>query len=88
MQPIKKVTGLYISVKQNGILDSQFSIEFNVYLWQVFVHVSTVFNNLDKGEIDEVIYPGTLDPHKLMDFVDCMDNELLASITKQYYNLH
>lgn len=51
---------------------------------QVFVHVSTVFNNLDKGEIDEVIYPASMDPQKLMDFVDCMDNELLASITKQY----
>ncbi|EFX77194.1 hypothetical protein DAPPUDRAFT_54548 [Daphnia pulex] len=50
---------------------------------QAFVHVSTVFNNLDKGEIDEVVYPASMDPQKLMEFVDCMDNELLASITKQ-----
>lgn len=51
---------------------------------QAFVHVSTVFNNLDKGEIDEVVYPSHLDPLKLTEFVDSMDNQLLASITKQY----
>lgn len=50
---------------------------------QAFVHVSTVFNNLDKGEIDEVVYPSHLDPLKLTEFVDSMDNQLLASITKQ-----
>ncbi len=58
------------------------------FVVQAFVHVSTVFNNLDKGEIDEVVYPASMDPQKLMEFVDCMDNELLASITKQYNHLH
>lgn len=51
---------------------------------QTFVHVSTVFNNLDKGEIDEVVYPSHLDPLKLTEFVDGMDDQLLSSITKQY----
>lgn len=51
---------------------------------QAFVHVSTAFNNLDKDELAEEIYPASLDPEKLMDFVDSMDDQLLASITKQY----
>ena len=45
--------------------------------------MSTVFNNLDKNEIDEEIYPAVLDPHKLMDLIDCMNDKLLESITKQ-----
>ena len=46
-----------------------------------------MFNNLDKAEIEEVVYPASLDPHKLIEFVDTMDDELLTSITKQYlYN--
>ena len=43
-----------------------------------------MYNNLDKKEIEEIIYPATLDPEKLLDVVDCMDDALLASITKQY----
>lgn len=50
---------------------------------EAFVHVSTVFNNLDKNEIEEEIYPAVLDPHKLMDLIDCMNDKLLESITKQ-----
>ena len=45
--------------------------------------MSTVYNNLDKNEIEEEIYPAVLDPHKLMDLIDCMDDTVLKSITKQ-----
>ena len=48
-----------------------------------FVHVSTAFHNLDKEELDEEIYPASLDPEKLRDFMDSVDDQLLASITKQ-----
>lgn len=51
---------------------------------QAFVHVSTVFNNLDKKDIGEEIYPATIDPHKLLDFIDCLDDRLLNGFTKQY----
>lgn len=53
------------------------------YFFQVFVHVSTAFNNLDKGEIEETIYPASLNPEKLIEFVEEMDDKLLGSITKQ-----
>lgn len=51
------------------------------------MHVSTVYNNLDKEEIEEIVYPATFDPEKLTEIVDCMNDQLLASITKQYVNL-
>lgn len=54
-----------------------------MHLFQAFVHVSTAFNNLDKGELEEVIYPASLDPQKLIEFVECVDDKLLVSITKQ-----
>lgn len=47
------------------------------------MHVSTAFNNLDKGEIEETIYPASLNPEKLIEFVEEMDDKLLGSITKQ-----
>jgi fatty acyl-CoA reductase len=47
------------------------------------VHVSTTYNNLEKEDIDEEIYPTSLDPQKLLDLIDCMDDKLLASITNQ-----
>ncbi|KAI9556289.1 hypothetical protein GHT06_018863 [Daphnia sinensis] len=50
---------------------------------KAFVHVSTTFNNLENKEIAEEIYPATVDPQKLMDLIDSMDDLLLASITKQ-----
>ncbi|KAI9556291.1 hypothetical protein GHT06_018865 [Daphnia sinensis] len=49
---------------------------------KAFVHVSTTYNNLDKKEIVEEVYPASLDPQKLVDLVDSMDDQLLASITK------
>lgn len=49
---------------------------------QVFLHVSTAYNNLDKAELSELVYPASIDPEKLVDVVDCMNDELLSNITK------
>ncbi len=48
------------------------------------VHVSTAFNNLDREELDEVIYPATVDPIKLIELIDCLDDGLVRAITKEY----
>lgn len=70
--------------KFNGSLSLSLSlISFDPIRLQAFVHVSTVFNNLDRQEIDEVIYPARIDPAKLIDFLDCVDNDLIRSITPQ-----
>ncbi|KZS20143.1 Fatty acyl-CoA reductase 1 [Daphnia magna] len=50
---------------------------------KAFVYVSTTFNNLENKEIAEEIYPASVDPQKLVDLIDSMDDLLLASITKQ-----
>lgn len=56
------------------------------YLSKALVHVSTAYANCDKEEIAEMIYPPPADPHRLMECVDWMDEELLKSITKKYLN--
>ncbi len=48
------------------------------------MHVSTTYNNVEKDTIQEEVYPTSLDPQKLLDLIDCMDDKLLASITNQY----
>ena len=53
--------------------------------YQVFLHVSTTYSNLDKHVIEEKVYASPLDPQKLMDLVDSMDDRLLTSITKQQF---
>lgn len=55
---------------------------------QAVVHVSTAFNNLDREELDEVIYPATIDPIKLIELIDCLDDGLVRAITKEYDTLH
>lgn len=50
---------------------------------QALVHVSTAFNNLDREELDEVIYPATVDAGKLIDLIDCLDDGTVRAITKE-----
>ena len=51
--------------------------------FQALVHVSTAYNNLDKESIEEVIYPTPITPRKLLEIVDCLDADMLTSITSQ-----
>ena len=48
------------------------------------VHVSTAYNNLDKESIEELIYPTPITPRKLLEIVDCLDADMLRSITGQW----
>lgn len=49
---------------------------------EAFVHVSTAFSNVDREEVDEIIYPSKMDPVKLSEFIDEADEALIKSITK------
>ena len=42
-----------------------------------------IWTKKNLSNLDEEIYPASLDPEKLMDFMDSVDDQLLASITKQ-----
>lgn len=48
------------------------------------MHVSTAFNNLDQAEMKEEVYPLKVDPVKIMELLDCLDNETLKNVTSQY----
>ena len=50
---------------------------------KAFVHVSTAFSNIDREEVDEVIYPSKMDPIKLSEFIDEADETLIKNITKE-----
>lgn len=49
----------------------------------VLLHVSTVYMHLDKKEIEEHIYPTSVDPVKLVEFLAPMSDEQLNGITRK-----
>lgn len=48
---------------------------------QVFVHVSTAYANCDRPFIEESVYEPSVEPQKLIDALDWMDDEMLSAIT-------
>lgn len=48
------------------------------------MHVSTAFTNLHLETVDEIIYSGSMNAIKLMDFIDAADDQLLKAISNQY----
>lgn len=52
------------------------------------VHLSTAFCNTDQKVMDEVTYDWDMDPLKLLDCADVMDDEILESIRKILLKTH
>ncbi|KAJ6668447.1 hypothetical protein lerEdw1_011929 [Lerista edwardsae] len=48
---------------------------------EAFIHVSTAYANCNRRYIEEVIYPPPVDPKKLFDLVEWMDESLIQEIT-------
>ncbi|KAK2119187.1 cyclin-dependent kinase inhibitor far1, partial [Saguinus oedipus] len=48
---------------------------------EVFMHVSTAYAYCNRKHIDEVVYPPPLDPKKLIDSLEWMDDGLVNDIT-------
>lgn len=48
---------------------------------EVFEHVSTAYANCDQSLIEERVYPTSLTPHKLIDAVEWMSDEVLDTLT-------
>ncbi|KAL8194485.1 UNVERIFIED_CONTAM: Fatty acyl-CoA reductase 2 [Gekko kuhli] len=48
---------------------------------EAFIHVSTAFANCNQRHIEEVIYPPPVEPKKLFDLVEWMDESLIQEIT-------
>ncbi|XP_068801256.1 fatty acyl-CoA reductase 1 isoform X1 [Struthio camelus] len=48
---------------------------------EVFMHVSTAYAYCDRKHIEEIVYPPPVDPKKLMDSLEWMDDGLVDDIT-------
>ncbi|KAK2103716.1 cyclin-dependent kinase inhibitor far1 [Saguinus oedipus] len=48
---------------------------------EVFMHVSTAYAYCNRKQIDEVVYPPPVDPKKLTDSLELMDDGLVNDIT-------
>ncbi|XP_064601649.1 fatty acyl-CoA reductase 1-like [Liolophura sinensis] len=48
---------------------------------EALVHVSTAYANCDKEQIAEAVYPPPLQPHKLINAVEWMDDEVITTLT-------
>ena len=50
---------------------------------EVFVHVSTAYANCDKPFIEEMVYNPSVEPQKLIDAMEWMDDEMINMVTPQ-----
>ncbi|KAI2665620.1 Fatty acyl-CoA reductase 1 [Labeo rohita] len=48
---------------------------------QAFIHISTAYANCNRRHIDEVIYPPPVEPKKLIDSLEWMDDSIVRDIT-------
>ncbi|XP_038598268.1 fatty acyl-CoA reductase 2 [Tachyglossus aculeatus] len=48
---------------------------------EAFIHFSTAFSNCNLKHIDEVIYPAPVEPKKLIDSVEWLDEKIVEEIT-------
>ncbi|CAN8026710.1 unnamed protein product [Ixodes persulcatus] len=48
---------------------------------RALVHVSTAYCNCDKPEVDEVIYPPPVDPKKIIDAAQWMDDKMMDTMS-------
>ncbi|XP_072128962.1 fatty acyl-CoA reductase 1 isoform X4 [Mobula birostris] len=50
---------------------------------EVFIHVSTAYAHCNRKHIEEVIYPPPVDPKKLIEALEWMDDDLVQDITRK-----
>lgn len=48
---------------------------------QAFIHISTAYANCNRRHIDEVIYPPPVEPKKLIDSLEWMDDSMVCDLT-------
>ena len=48
---------------------------------QALVHVSTAYCNCDRDDVNELVYPPPMDPYKLMQLIDWMDDDTFTHLT-------
>ncbi|XP_043919500.1 fatty acyl-CoA reductase 1-like [Protopterus annectens] len=70
------------AVKLNVIATQQLlTLAHRMKNLEIFVHVSTAYANCNRKHIEEVIYTPPVDPKKLIDSLEWMDDSLIKEIT-------
>ncbi|XP_076450896.1 fatty acyl-CoA reductase 1-like isoform X2 [Babylonia areolata] len=52
-------------------------------LLEAYVHVSTAFANCDRSHIEERVYQPTVDPQKVLDILEWMEDDMLEMLTSK-----
>ncbi|XP_077565947.1 fatty acyl-CoA reductase 1 [Stigmatopora nigra] len=53
---------------------------------EAFIHISTAYANCNRKHIDEIIYPPPVEPRKLIESLEWMDNSIVQDITPRLIN--
>ncbi|XP_034382448.1 fatty acyl-CoA reductase 1 isoform X1 [Cyclopterus lumpus] len=75
-EPLKHALQLNVIATQQLL-----SLAKQMHHLEAFVHISTAYANCNRKHIDEVIYPPPVDPKKLIESVEWMDDGIVRDIT-------
>uniref|UniRef100_A0A8C9QZF8 Fatty acyl-CoA reductase n=1 Tax=Scleropages formosus TaxID=113540 RepID=A0A8C9QZF8_SCLFO len=75
-EPLKHALQLNVIATQQLL-----SLAKQMHNLEAFVHISTAYANCNRRHIDEVIYPPPVEPKKLIDSLEWMDDGMVRDIT-------
>lgn len=75
-EPLKHALQLNVIATQQLL-----SLAQQMHHLEAFIHISTAYANCNRKHIDEVIYPPPVEPKKLIDSLEWMDDGIVRDIT-------
>ncbi|KAI1883355.1 hypothetical protein AGOR_G00230570 [Albula goreensis] len=75
-EPLKHALQLNVMATQQLL-----SLAQRMQRLEAFIHISTAYANCNRHHIDEVIYPPPVQPEKLIDSLEWMDDSMVRDIT-------
>ncbi|XP_074554579.1 fatty acyl-CoA reductase 1 isoform X3 [Halichoeres trimaculatus] len=75
-EPLKHALQLNVIATQQLL-----SLAQQMHHLEAFIHISTAYANCNRRHIDEVIYPPPVEPKKLIESLDWMDDGIVRDIT-------
>ncbi|XP_071383146.1 fatty acyl-CoA reductase 1 isoform X1 [Centroberyx affinis] len=75
-EPLKHALQLNVIATQQLL-----SLAQQMHHLEAFIHISTAYANCNRRHIDEIIYPPPVEPKKLIESLDWMDDSIVRDIT-------
>ncbi|XP_031438737.1 fatty acyl-CoA reductase 1 [Clupea harengus] len=75
-EPLKHALQLNVIATQQLL-----SLAQQMHHLEAFIHISTAYANCNRRHIDEIIYPPPVEPKKLIDSLEWMDDSIVRDIT-------